>query len=213
MAPCAAAPPPASTATSVCSVQASSRHPWLSWAATWDDMANASNVAADRMFFFKIDLQCFENKGRDRRIALRRPQAYRPTCRPARAEWHGSGHWRCLSAGNGFGRDRDTARRPGWDDFGLAVAGERVPRRGYWAPEHPPPGRGGPGAPIDRRRLERSGCLRPGADGGRGSVLSGAAGLLLFFGRFAHVEHAHVEVEGLAGQRVVAVDPDRVGGN
>src|SRR5690606_15876573 len=35
-----------------------------------------------------------------------------------------------------------------------------------------------------------------------------AAGLLLFVGGFAHVGDAHVEVQGLARQRVVAVDAD-----
>src|SRR5690606_37415916 len=84
------------------------------------------------------------------------------------------------------------------------------PGSGHRGAEYPPPVRGGLGTQVDRRRLERSGWLRPGAAGSRGSVLSGAAGLLLSFGRFAHVEHAYVEVEGLAGQRVVAVDPDRV---
>src|SRR5690606_38840752 len=85
-----------------------------------------------------------------------------------------------------FGRDRDTARRLGWENFDWPLPGSESRKRPPGA-EYPPPGRGGLGTPVDRRRLERSGWLRPGAAGSRGSVLSGAAGLLLFFGRFAHV--------------------------
>src|SRR5690606_30648187 len=46
--------------------------------------------------------------------------------------------------------------------------------------------------------------------GPSGSARRCAAGALFVLGRLAHVEHAHVEVQGLPGQRVVAVDAHAV---